>query len=325
MGDPGTVSAPRDAETLAEAAHLYYVEGFTQQQVASSLATTRSNVSRMLLAAREQGIVRFQIVRPLHRQRALERSLIEQFAVRDAIVLAADAGTEALPKVGELAAQWLTDHVKDGMRLTLSWGRTLNAMAQALHVDQAYDVDVVQLGGDLQLDPRFSGHELVRELAARLGGRYSYLHAPAILDSPEMVAELRSLRAIELELDKARSADVALVGIGAYGQGFAAQLLESAHLSASERASFDHAPPAGDILARFYDERGEQLETPLRHRVLALELEELREIPTIVGIAAGEDKGRGIWGALRAGLVDVLITDQAGAASALHLEREGHH
>ncbi len=317
------MSAPRTPAQLAEAAHLYYIEGFSQQQVASALETTRSNVSRMLQAAREQGIVRFQVVRPLHRQSALERSLVEQFGLDEAIVLAADAGGDRLPRVGELAAEWVTDNVKDGMRLTLSWGRSLRALARALQVDQAYDVDVVQMGGDLQLDPKLSGHELVRELAASLGGRYSYLHAPAILDTPAMVEELRALRPIRDELDKARAADVALVGIGGYGQGFAAQLLESAHLSPDERAELDEEAPAGDILARFYDDEGRQIDTPLRRRVLALELDELREIPTIVGIAAGESKARGILGALRGGHVDVLITDQTAAASALHLHREG--
>jgi DNA-binding transcriptional regulator LsrR (DeoR family) len=315
------MSAPRSVETLAEAAHLYYIEGLSQQQVASALSTTRSNVSRMLQAARDMEIVRFQVVHPLHRQRALEQSLIEHFGLREALVLAADAGTEPLQQVGELGAKWLIDHVKDGMTLTLSWGRTLRALARALQVDKAYDVNVVQLGGDLQLEPQVSGHELVRELAARLGGRYSYLHAPAILDSPAMVEELRTLRPIRAELDKARSADLALVGIGGYGQGFAAQLLESAHLTRADRDAFDAQPPAGDILARFYDDRGEQVDGPLRHRVLALELDELREIPTIVGIAAGEVKSRGILGALRGGLVDVLITDQPAAATALSLER----
>ncbi|MCC5947843.1 MAG: hypothetical protein JJT89_05250 [Nitriliruptoraceae bacterium] len=316
------MSAPRDAETLADAAYLYYVEDLSQEQVAKALATTRSNVSRMLRAAREQGIVRFQVVRPLNRQRALERAVMEHFPVSEAIVLAADAAVDTLPQVGELAARWLTDNVKDGMRLTLSWGRTLNAMAEALEVDEAFDVDVVQMGGDLQLDPQYSGHELVREVAARLGGRYSYLHAPAILDTPDVVDELRSLRGIDEELQKARSADLALVGIGAYGHGFAAQLLESAHLTPDERAMFAAAPPAGDILGRFFDQAGEQLETPLRDRVLALELDEVRAIPTVVGMAAGADKGPGIWGALRGGWIDVLITDQAAAASALHLHRE---
>lgn len=316
------MTASRDPQILAEAAHLYYVEGATQQQVARALRTTRSNVSRMLYAARDQGIVRFQIVRPLDRQRALERSLVETFGLREARVLAADQGVDTLVPVGELAAQWLADRVEDGMRLTLSWGRSLQAMTQALDVDRAYDVDVVQLGGDLQLDPRYSGHELVRELAARLGGRYSYLHAPAILDSEATVEELRSLRPISTELDKAREADVALLGIGAYGQGFAATLLESAHLTDADRARFDRAQPAGDVLARFFDVRGEQVDTPLRHRVLALELDELRTIPLKVGVATGASKAAGIWGALRGGLVDVIVTDQAAAASALHLERE---
>ncbi len=316
------MSAPRDAETLADAAYLYYVEDMSQEQVAKALATTRSNVSRMLRAARQRGIVRFQVVRPLNRQRALESAIMEQFRVTEAIVLAADAAIDTLPQVGELAARWVTDNVKDGMRLTLSWGRTLNAMAGALKVDAAVDVDVVQMGGDLQLDPQYSGHELVREVAARLGGQYSYLHAPAILDTAEMVRELRSLRAIEAQLYKARTADLALVGVGAYGQGFAAQLLESAHLTAEERAAFEGSPPAGDILGRFFDSAGGQLDTPLRERVLALELEEVRAIPTVVGMAAGGSKGPGIWGALRGGWVDVLITDQAAAASALHLHRE---
>jgi DNA-binding transcriptional regulator LsrR (DeoR family) len=319
------VSAPRSVESLAEAAHLYYVEGQTQQQVARALGTTRSNVSRMLQAARDQGIVRFQIVSPLRRQRALERSLVELFDLSEAIVLAADISEDddTLAQVGKLAAAWLEDHVKDGMRLTLSWGRTLQAMVNAVQVDQAYDVDVVQLGGDLQLEPHLSGHELVRDLAARLGGRYSYLHAPAILDSPDTVRELRSMRAIDEELTKASRADIALVGIGGFGHGFAARLLESAYLSPDDRAAFDLERPAGDILARFFDEDGHQLDTPLRHRVLALELEELRDLEQLAGIAAGEEKARGIWGALRGRLVDVLITDQAAAASALHLHREG--
>jgi hypothetical protein len=37
--------------------------------------------------------------------------------------------------VSALAAAWLEDHVKDGMRLTLSWGRTLQAMVNAVQVD----------------------------------------------------------------------------------------------------------------------------------------------------------------------------------------------
>jgi len=313
----------RSLERLAEVAQLYYVEGLTQNEVADQLGTTRSNVSRMLLAAREQGVVRFLINHPLARQRALEQSLVDTFGLEEARVVSADTGADPLERTGELAARWLVEHLKDGQTIALSWGRTLQEVVEHVQVSRAYDVDVLQLGGDLQLDPRLSGHELIRELAARLGGRYSYLHAPALLDSGATAAELRANTNIAAQLDRARAADVALVGIGGYGPGFAEQIVRSALLSEDERRQMHELSPAGDVCAQFFDEYGRVLDTPLRDRVLALELDELRKIPVRVGVAAGREKGRGVLGALRGELVNVLICDQAVAASVLHLERQG--
>lgn len=315
MEDERIMRPPRRAEDLAEVAEQYYIRNLTQQQIAENMQITRSNVSRMLQAARDRGIVRFKIVRTLPRQRTLEETLVRTFDIREAIVLSAEAAGDPLPKLGRLAASWLVENVTDGMRVALSWGRTLSAMVDAIDVDVEVDLEVVQLAGDLQLDPRTSGHELVRELAGRFGGRHAHLHAPAILDTPATVRELRSHRGIDAALRRAREADLALVGIGGYGHGFSAQLLESAHLSTSERAAFDRLGPAGDIMGRFFDASGDQLDTPLRDRVLALELEELSKIPTVVGIAGGKDKVAGILGALRAGLLDVLVVDQAAATA----------
>lgn len=311
----------RSDEQLAEVARLYYLEGRNQREVAARLETTRSNVSRMLAAARDQGIVRFHIAHPLGRQHALEERLVAEFGLREARVLAADARIEGLSGAADLAARWLVERVSDGQTVAVSWGRTLKAVAQQVHVERAFDVEVVQLGGDLQLDPQLSGHDLVRDLAARLGGGYSYLHAPAILETPELVASLRTDPSIARELDKARGADLALVGIGGFGDGFSAQIVASAHLAPGERRRLEEQRPAGDIAARFYDDDGAALDSPLRHRVLALELDELRRIPTVAGVAAGAAKGRGIRGALRGGLVDVLVCDQSAAAETLRLDR----
>jgi DNA-binding transcriptional regulator LsrR (DeoR family) len=316
------VGAQRSQERLAEVAKLYYVDGLTQSEVARLMGTTRSNVSRMLQAARDQGVVRFVISHPMARQRQLEQALIETFRLSEALVLSADAGADLLQRTGELAARWLISNIKDGQTIALSWGRTLQALVEHVEVGRAYDITVLQLGGDLQLDQRLSGHELIRELAARLGGHYSYLHAPAVLDSSATAAQLRTNTNIAAQLDRARAADMALVGIGGYGHGFAEQIVRSAHLSASEQRQMEALQPAGDVCARFYDLDGNALDTPLRDRVLALDLDELRRIPLVVGIAAGHEKGRGVLGALRGDLVDVLICDQSVAALALHLERE---
>jgi DNA-binding transcriptional regulator LsrR (DeoR family) len=50
--------------------------------------------------------------------------------------------------------------------------------------------------------------------------------------------------------------------------------------------------------------------------VLAIELDQLRRIPTVIGVATGPEKVPGVLGALRGDLIDGLVTD-AGLALAL--------
>jgi len=309
---------PRSIELLVDVAHRYYIANESQQDIARALGFTRSNVSRMLAAARERGIVRIEVARPPDRDEQAERVLARRFGLRQAVVHGGE--DRSMRSVARLAADWLLDEVEDGMRIAMSWGRSLSALVRSISGTHTFDVEVVQAGGDLQLTPQFSGHELVRGLAERLGGTYSYLHAPAIVDAQSTVRELRSTRSIANQLEKARTADLALVGIGGFGTGFAAQLLSSSHLRTEERDAFDAAAPVGDILARFFDEHGRQLDTPLRHRVLALELEELATIPTTVGIAQGTSKAPGVLGALRGGHLDVLITDTDTVTAVLALD-----
>jgi DNA-binding transcriptional regulator LsrR (DeoR family) len=309
---------PRSVESLVDVAHRYYIANESQQDIARAIGSTRSNVSRMLAAARDRGVVRIEVARPPDRDEQTERVLARRFGLRQVVVHGGE--DRSMRSVARLAADWLIAEVEDGMRIAMSWGRSLSALVRSINSTHDLRIEVVQAGGDLQLTPQFSGHELVRGLAERLGGSYSYLHAPAIVDAPSTVRELRRTRSIATQLEKARTADLALVGIGGFGTGFAAQLLSSSHLQPEEREMFDAVAPAGDILARFFDEHGRQLDTPLRDRVLALELEELAAIPTVVGIVQGTSKARGVLGALRGGHIDVLVTDSDTAHAVLTLD-----
>jgi DNA-binding transcriptional regulator LsrR (DeoR family) len=44
-------------------------------------------------------------------------------------------------------------------------------------------------------------------------------------------------------------------------------------------------------------------------RVLAIELDQLRRIPTVIGVVTGAEKVPGVLGALRGGMIDGLILD----------------
>jgi DNA-binding transcriptional regulator LsrR (DeoR family) len=107
-----------------------------------------------------------------------------------------------------------------------------------------------------------------------------------------------------------------MVGIGAVGTGSSTEMLKGLGLSAAERKAFLAAGPVGDTCCRFFDAQGRPVLGVVHDRVLAIELDGLRRIPTVIGVATGAEKAPGVLAAIRGDIVDGLITD-AGLALAL--------
>ena len=308
----------REREQLVKAARMYFVDGLSQQQVAESLGTTRSNVSRILAAAREQGIVEIKINEPIQRAYSLEDELVTRYPAIEARVLANQPRQDVLAEAGQLAANWLVERLQPGQRVAVSWGGTLQAMVRAVAAKSMPDVEVVQLVGGLSsLTMHVSGQELVRELADRLGCRYRYLHAPALFESDTALRALLHEPAIATALDAARTADIACVGVGVTGVGSSGEIVEALRLNRQERKAFDAAAPVGDICARYFDVNGREVDTAVHDRVLAVSLDDLRAVPTVLAVAVGAVKGPGIRGALRGRLIDALVCDEAAAHAVL--------
>jgi DNA-binding transcriptional regulator LsrR (DeoR family) len=318
--------APRDPDLLVRAARLYYEQRLSQDDVARALGTSRSNVSRMLTAAQEQGIVEVRINDPAGRVPELERALVQRYGLEHAVVAVRsnDPGMRPMDRVGALAWQWLRGELKDGMTLALSWGRSLQAMVWAAQNESPVSVEIVQLVGGLSsIASVITGQELVRELATRLGAHYRYLHAPAVFESATARDAMLAESSVTQVLDIARRADIAVVGIGTVHQGSSAAILRSIRLDGAERAEFDAAGPVGDLAARFFDAGGHEVRGPVHDRVLAVTLDDVRNIPTVIGIAAGREKVDGVRAALRGRLIDVLVCDAATARGVLNAEGVG--
>jgi DNA-binding transcriptional regulator LsrR (DeoR family) len=296
---------------------MYFLDGRSQDDIARVLGTSRSNVSRMLTAARVQGVVEIRVHDQTARAMELEQALRDAFGLTQVRVAAFRPGADVTAAAGDLAAQWLDETVRDGQVVGLSWGTSLQAMVAAVAVDKPRDVEVVPLVGGLTVDASLvAGQELVRELAGRLGATYRYLHGPALLRSETARDALLAEPAIREALQSALSADIAMVGIGSVGIGSSNVILDGLALTPDERAAFLAENPVGDTCCRFFDADGTQIGGVVHDRVLAVELEELRRIPMVVGVATGAEKAAGVLGALRGGFVDGLITD-SGLAHAL--------
>ncbi len=316
-----TMPAPRDRSALIKAARMYFLDGRSQDDVARALGTSRSNVSRMLSAARAQGIVEIRVHDQTSRAPELEQALRERFGLRHVRVAAFRPGADVPAAAGDLAAQWLDESLRDGQVLGLSWGTSLQAMVDAFAADQPRSVEVLPLVGGLSaVSSLVSGEELVRELAGRLGASFRYLHAPGLVRSGTARDSLLAEPAIAEVLARALTADIAMVGIGTVGLGSSNDIIEGLGLSAAERAAFLAEGPVGDSCCRFFDADGRPIHGVVHERVLAIELDQLRAIPTVIGVATGPEKAPGVLGALRGELVDGLVTD-AGLALALLSDR----
>ena len=79
----------------------------------------------------------------------------------------------------------------------------------------------------------------------------------------------------------------------------------------------------GDVASRYFDIDGRPVAFENEKLLLAVSRDQLRDTGTVIAVAGGAAKGPSIVGAARAGLIHVLVTDDAAARAALDCVREG--
>src|SRR3954452_10099567 len=119
--------ASSSREQVVKAARMHFLDGRTQDDIARVLETSRSNVSRMLTAARSLGIVEIRIQDGLGQDVDLELALCERFALAHGRVAAFRAHGDVVTAIATFAAEWLDRALRHLQSLGLSWGTMLRA------------------------------------------------------------------------------------------------------------------------------------------------------------------------------------------------------
>jgi deoxyribonucleoside regulator len=300
---------------LARVASLYYEEGLTQQRIAEELGYSRSAISRFLTAAREAGVVEIRVHHPLKRTLELETALRDQYDLRAVRVFDRQAldYPRMLGRLGALGAQIVEANVRDGMKIGVSWGTAVFEVANALRPPFLPNVTVIQLVGSLGTpDPEIDGVELARAYARSFGGRYRILPAPAIVEASQVRNILMQDRPVREVLAAACEVELAVVGIGTT-RPEKNSMVRAEFLTEAEALNLASAGAVGDVCANLFDGDGNLLNLPLAARTVAIQADDLRRIPLVLGVAGGEVKADAIRGALKAHLVNALVTDDIAA------------
>jgi DNA-binding transcriptional regulator LsrR (DeoR family) len=297
---------------MAKVARMYYQQGLRQTEITERLSIHQSTVSRLLQRAEKEGIVRITLSVPSGAHPDLEEALQSTYGLQEAIVVdTIDDEEQIISDLGAAAAFYVETTLRPADVVGISsWSAALLAMVEAMHPSQrSRGAKVVQILGGVG-NPGAEAHatQLTQRLANLIGGTATLLPAPGVVGSAKARNVLLRDPYVEEAVALLKSVTVALVGIGAIepskllaasGNVFAPEELKNL----SERGA------VGDICLRFFDAAGEPVATPLSRRIISIELEQLRRVKRVVGVAGGRRKTGAIRGALRGRLVNVLITD----------------
>ncbi|WP_026700020.1 sugar-binding transcriptional regulator [Salibacterium aidingense] len=295
---------------IVKVANLYYFDGWTQAQIAKKMNVSRPVISKLLHKAKEDGIVEVYIKDENAHTVDLEQKLEKQFGLDEAIVLSTSGFTPEMTKrfLGKVGASYLSRQLNENKNLGLSWGTTLAALIEEYPYERRDNVHIVPLvGGMGRSHVNIHSNSLAFNLAQKMNATCSYLYAPAIVESEDLKDRLIHSKDVAYVLEQGKEVDVAVVGMGDPFKN--STMEEIGYLQTEDLHSLRKAGVVGDISSKFFDAVGEEVDHPLNHRVIGLDLPDLKKIPKVIGIVESLYKLESIEAALKGGYLNVLVID----------------
>lgn len=303
---------------MVKASKMYYIDGLNQVEISKRLRKSRSQISRLLAAAKAEGYVQVTIRDPFAKEHALEDSLVEAFDVQEVVVTHAGEEMSSTSDVAfaQTAAQWLGNVWQDDDVVGVMAGKTLNLVAKHLTVTDKKNLQFVPLiGGWGKKGVYWDANSNTRIFGERLKSKIWQLNAPAIVNSKETKDRLLAELDIMEVLTWAKKSSIALIGIGQVSDE--ATIVETGYISRDEIQQVQQRGAIANICTTFLNQSGQAIGVPFDAQIIGLSGADLRKIPYVVGIARGLEKVPAIFSTLKGGWLDVLITDQPTAEAIL--------
>lgn len=300
-----------------EAARLYYLSDYSQQDIAARLGVSRPTVSRLLQYAKERGYVRIDIVDPLEDLDALAQDLKRKYTLDTVMVCYSPLNEyqEIQKHISRKAAEYLHEIVQDTDIIGVTWGTTMYSVARQLQPKQVKGVEVVQLkGGVSHSHVNTYAAEIVNLFAEAYHTAARYLPLPVIFDSIAVKEMVEKDRHIQRIIELGRQANIAVFTVGTVKDD--ALLFRLGYFNKEEQERLQRTG-AGDICSRFFDAQGNICIDEINNRTVGIDLSDLRKKEKSILVAGGQRKIEAIQAALTGKYANILVTDQYTAQALL--------
>jgi deoxyribonucleoside regulator len=297
----------------------------TKTHAAQRIKIPRPTINKILKQARREGMVKIEIYdyRNYSNLVKLERQLCEKFGLKDAKLV--DSYTDDIniikDRISKAAADYFNKIIRSGMCIGVGWSAILENMANYItplkNITNAEFVTL--LGGSGNLEFQINAN-LLNEKIARLYYNSSIhnIYAPIFTSDTVLYNALMEDKSLKKVMNKMRDLDIALIGVGGGDSSSTAMMTVS--ISKEYVKDLREENAVGNICARFFDIDGNICAKGLYEITISIPLDLLKKTPSVVAMAAGQDRVKALIGAARGGYYNILITDEATAKAMLDFQ-----
>ena len=299
---------------ISKIAYLYYYENKNIKEIANIFGISYPTVSRILKRGKQQGIITISINSFYDKFFEKEKEIKENFRLKDIVIIPTienESSHVLKRKVGEVAASYLANILKDGDKLGISWGSTVYECVNAFKTDKNLSVDIIQLNGSISgAAIEFNSNDLVRSIKNYFNGSYHFLTSELIVDSKGIRDSIIKDSKISNTFKIHKTVTKAIVGIGAFNPSKVETTYYNDYLKEKEFIELTKQKAVGDICLLFYDLNGNILDNlSINNRKISIAKKDLLNIENCIGIVSGVEKASAVLGAIKSKIIDTLILD----------------
>lgn len=317
---------------------LYYLREMPQKEIAAQLHVSEASVSRMVKRGKEDGFVRFVMPEGFRTCIDLGYAIQGKYGLEQVVVAPLEtrmpdkrrkpgednelASDEIMKKAVAIeGARYLQRIITPQDVLGIAWGGTIYHLIQYLNPCRRTDIPFITLHGSINDSayPEQDVDALTKRMAMALGGNYFSLRHSGLLAVGETMEALSNTPPVKRIVDYSKHLTITVSGIGAFYPELNSPLAKGSFLSTAEKDELVDKGVCADFLLHFLDREGNEIDSSVGNRTLAIALDMYKNTKQKILVASGAHKAYAVRAALRAGLVDVLIVDETLADALLEL------
>jgi|SRR5579872_1749598 len=304
-------------DEAARAGWLYFIAGYTQDEIAKRLKVSRATAQRLVSLCLSERLITFRLEHPIAACMDLAKRLEDRFALRLCEVAPTDATAPTqLAGIAERVASLLETTLRSETPaiIAIGTGRAMRAAVEQVPPMECPDHQLVSLVGNISNDGSATFFDTVARLADVTKARHYPMPLPVLMSSRAERDQMLKIDPIARIHAIAAKASLRLVGLGQMDKS--AQLHVDGFIDREELLELIRLGAVGELAGWAFDEDGRIIAGGTNERLTSIP----HLLPTgalTVAAALGKAKLPAIRAALKGRLINGLITDEVTARALL--------